>query len=156
MTDEELNEIFLSLSSLLSDLGLSWLVSQVNDEIQVGQVVTRTPGEPEQMELLEIATKTSGNTVVGTNPYKAEDRVNLLIDAVSVALTHSASLEQAVKHFLLNDPAAPEDRLLVSAPDREVPEEDSHIIAGGDNPASAAAQRALPLLDELRRRTAQA
>jgi hypothetical protein len=157
MTDEELDEIFTSLSGLLSDLGLSWLVSQVNDEIQVGQIVTRTfrRGQPEQIGMLDIGTKPGSGAVVGTDPYGAADRVNLLISAVSVALTDSASLEQEVIHFFVSDAAAPEARLITSAPDREVPGETAHVIAGGDDSTSTAAQRTLPLLEELRHRIAQ-
>jgi hypothetical protein len=157
MTDEELDEIFTALSDLLSDLGLSWLVSQVNDEIQVGQIVTRTfrRGQPEQIERLDIGTKPGSGTVVGTDPYGAADRVDLLVSAVSVALTDTASLEQEVIRFFLSDAAAPKARFITSVPDREVPGETAHVIAGGDDSASTAAQRALPLLEELRHRTAR-
>jgi len=95
MTDEELDEIFGALSVILDDSGLDWLAAQVNENIQVGQLVTRTfhRGEPEEVEAFELTTKTKRNTIVGTDPYGAAERVNLLVSAIRVALADSAALE---------------------------------------------------------------
>lgn len=158
MTDEELNEVYTSLSGILSGLGLSWVVGQVNDEIQLGQVVTRTfrGNQPEQIELLDVGTKTSGGTIIGTDPYSALERVNLLVSAISVALTDCANFEQAVAQFFLQDPGAPAGGNLVSAPDREIPGEDAYVIAGRDVHSVTTYEHALSLLGELRQRAAQA
>jgi hypothetical protein len=157
MTDEELDEVFSYLSALLSDLGLNWLVAQVNEEIQVGRIVTRTfhHGEPEEAEPLYLNTKTTGKTVIGTDPYRPVDRVNLLVSAVRVALADCANLEAAVGQFFSDDSAAPSAGVVISAPDREISGDNEVVIVGGDNHAATAAQRTLPLLDELTRRTAE-
>lgn len=157
MTDEELDEIFASLSTILADAGLSWLVAQVNEAIQIGRIVTRRfhRGRPQEDELLELTTKTTRNTIVGTDPYIPGDRVNLLINALRVALEHSAALEQEVGHFFANEHVAQESGIVLSASDQPISTNDVQTIAGGDDPAAAAANRVLPLLDELTRRIAQ-
>jgi hypothetical protein len=157
VTDEELDEIFASLSAILTDAGLSWLVAQVNEAIQIGRIVTRRfhRGRPQEDEVLELTTKTTRNTIVGTDPFIPADRVNLLVNALRVALEHSATLEQEVGHFFANEHVAPESGIVLSASDQPISSNDIQTIAGGDDPASAAANRVLPLLDELTRRIAQ-
>ena len=109
MTDEELDEIFAALSTILTDSGLDWLVAQVNENIQVGQLVTRTfhRGEPEDVAAFELTTKTKRNTIVGTDPYGAAERVDLLVSAIRVALADSAALERAVGHFFAGELPVP-------------------------------------------------
>jgi hypothetical protein len=157
MTDEELDEIFASLSAILADSGLAWLVEQVNEGIQVGRIVTRTfrRGRQEEVAALELSTKHTRNTTIGTDPYGPAERVNLLIDALRVALTHSAALEQEVGQFFADEHAAPNSSVVLSAPDQEVSGDETRVIAGGDNPAAAASLRVLPLLEELTRRVEQ-
>jgi hypothetical protein len=157
MTDEELDEIFAALSAILTDSGLGWLVAQVNENIQVGQLVTRTfhRGEPEEVAAFELTTKTKRNTIVGTDPYGAAERANFLVSAVRVALADSAALEQAVGHFFAGELAAPVSNTVISAPDQEIPGDNALVIAGDDGLAAAAAERIMPLLDELSRRIAQ-
>jgi hypothetical protein len=157
MTDEELDEIFVSLSTILADVGLAWLVAQVNEAIQIGRIVTRRfhRGRPQEDEVLELTTKTTRNTTVGTDPYRPADRVNLLIDALRVALQHSAALEQEVGHFFANEHTVPESGIVLSASEQQISSDETQIIAGGDNPASVAVSRILPLLDELTNRIAQ-
>jgi hypothetical protein len=157
MTDEELNEIFAALSAILTDSGLDWLVAQVNENIQVGQIVTRTfhRGEPEEVAALELTTKTKRNIIVGTDPYGAAERVNLLVSAIQVALADTAALEQSVGQFFAGELSSPGSHVVISAPDEEISGDNALVIAGGDNPASAAAERLMPLLEELTRRVAQ-
>ncbi len=157
MTDEELDEIFASLSTILADAGLAWLVAQVNEAIQIGRIVTRRfhRGRLQEDEVLELTTKTTRNTTVGTDPYRPADRVNLLINALRVALEHSAALEQEVGHFFANEHTPPESDIVISASDQPISTDETRTIAGGDNPASAAVSRVLPLLDELTNRIAQ-
>ena len=101
MTDEELDEVFAALSTILADSGLGWIVTQVNEHIQVGRLVTRRfhRGEPEEVAALEFSTKSTRNTIVGTDPYGAAERLDLLVSAVRVALIDSAALEQACGTF---------------------------------------------------------
>lgn len=157
MTDEELDEIFASLSTILIDAGLAWLVGQVNEAIQIGRIVTRRfhRGRPREDEALELTTKTTRNTTVGTDPYGSVDRVNILINALRVALEHSAALEQEVGHFFANEHATAEAAIVISASDQPISSDETEAIAGGNNLASAAAGRVLPLLDELSSRIAQ-
>lgn len=157
MTDEEFDEIFASLSTILADAGLAWLVAQVNEAIQIGRIVTRRfhRGRAQEDEVLELTTKTTRNTTIGTDPYRPADRVNLLIDALRVALEHSASLEQEVGHFFASEDTALESGIVLSASDQPISSDETRTIAGGDNPASAAVSRVLPLLDELTNRIAQ-
>lgn len=157
MTDEELDEIFASLNTILADVGLAWIGAQVNEAIQIGRIVTRRfhRGREQEDEALELTTKTTRNTVVGTDPYRPIDRVNLLINALRVALEHSAALEQDVGHFFANEHVTPESGIVLSAPDQPISSDETRIIAGSDAPATAAASRVLPLLDELTRRIAQ-
>jgi hypothetical protein len=156
MTDEELDEIFVSLSDILVDSGLDWVVAQVNDNVQIGRVVTRTfhRGEPGQVAELDLATKPTSNTIVGTDPYGAAERVALLISALRVALADSAALEGAVGSFLSRELSTVGSTVVISAPDQEISGEHLSVIAGGENPAQAAAARVIPLLDELARRIA--
>jgi hypothetical protein len=157
MTEEELDEIFAALSAILTDSGLDWLVAQVNENIQVGQIVTRTfhRGEPEEVAAFELTTKTKRNIIVGTDPYGATERVALLVSAIRVALADSAALEQAVGEFFTGELLAPVSDVVISAPDQEISGDSALVIAGGDAPAAAAAERIIPLLDELTRRIAQ-
>jgi hypothetical protein len=158
VTDEELDEIFASLSTILADVGLAWLVAQVNEAIQIGRIVTRRfhRDREQEDEALELTTKTTRNTIVGTDPYRPIDRVNLLINALRMALEHSAALEQEVGHFFANEHMTPEPGIVVSAPDQPISSDETRTIArGGDAAATAAASRVLPLLDELTRRIAQ-
>jgi len=155
VTDDELDEIFASLSAVLTDSRLAWIVAQVNEQIQVGEIVTRTfhRGEPEAVAALELSTKPTGSTLIGTEPYGAFERVNLLVSALRVALKDSADLEQGVGEFFADEP--PLASHILSAPDREISGVEAVVIAGGDNPATATAQQVLPLLDELNRRIAE-
>lgn len=157
MTDEELDEIFGALSVILADSGLDWLVAQVNENIQVGQLVTRTfhRGEPEEVEAFELTTKTKRNTIVGTDPYGAAEHVNLLVSAIRVALADSAALEREVGHLFAGELSAPVSNVVMSAPDQEISGDNILVIAGGDASAATAAERIMPLLDELTRRIAQ-
>ena len=157
MTDEELDEIFASLSSILTEAGLAWLVAQVNEAVQIGRIVTRRfhRGRPQEDEALELTTKTTRNTTVGTDPYGSVDRVNILMNALRVALEHSRALEQEVGHFFANEHVTTEAGVVISASDQPISSDEAEIIAGGNNPAAAAASRVLPLLDELSSRMAQ-
>jgi hypothetical protein len=157
MTDEELDEIFAALSTILVDSGLGWVVAQVNEGIQLGQIVTRTfhRGEPEEVATLDFSTKPTRNTFIGTDPYGAAERVELLISAVRVALVDTAALEQAVGHFFADELQGSVSAVVVSAPDQEVSSDDTSVIAGGDHPAVTVEERIIPLLNELTRRIAR-
>src|SRR5437016_4923573 len=157
MTDDELDEIFAALSAILTDSGLDWLVAQVNENIQVGQIVTRTfhRGEPEEVSAFELTTKTKRNIIVGTDPFGAADRLDHLISAIRVALADTAALEQAVGGFFTHELSTPVSDVVISAPDQEISGDNALVIVGDDAPAAAAAERVMPLLDELARRIAQ-
>lgn len=157
MTDEDLVEIFGALSTILIDSGLGWVVAQVNEHIQLGQIVTRTfhHGEPEEVAALEFSTKPTRNTFVGTDPYGAAERVELLISAMRVALVDTAALERAVGHFFAGELQGSVSAVVISAPDQEVSGDNALVIAGGDDPAVAVEERIMPLLNELTRRIAQ-
>lgn len=157
MTDEELDEIFAALNTILIDSGLGWVVAQVNEHIQLGQIVTRTfhRGEPEEVAALEFSTKPTRNTFVGTDPYGAAERVELLISAMRVALVDTAALERAVGHFFAGELQGSASAVVISAPDQEVSGDNALVIAGGDDPAVAVEERIMPLLNELTRRIAQ-
>ena len=157
VTDEELDDIFASLSAILTDAGLAWLVAQVNEAIQIGRIVTRRfhRGRLQEDEALELTTKTTRNTTIGTDPYGSVDRVNILVNALRVALEHSAALEQEVGHFFANEHATAEASNVISASDQPISSDETQTIAGGNNPAAATASRVLPLLDELSSRIAQ-
>jgi hypothetical protein len=157
LTDEELDETFASLSIILADADLGWIVAQVNEAIQIGRIVTRRfyRGREQEDEALELTTKTTRNTIVGTDPYRPIDRVILLINALRMALEHTANLEQEVGSFFDNEHVAPEPGIVLSAPDQPISSDETQKIAGGDATATAAASRVLPLLDELTRRIAQ-
>jgi hypothetical protein len=157
VTDEELDEIFAALSAILVDSGLGWVVAQVNEHIQLGQIVTRTfhHGEPEEVAALEFSTKPTRNTFVGTDPYGAAQRVELLISAITVALVDTAALERAVGHFFAGELQGSDSAEVVSAPDQEVSGGSALVIAGGNDPAVTVEERIMPLLNELSRRIAQ-
>ncbi len=155
MTDEELDEVFASLATILTGMGMSWIVDQVNEEIQVGRIVIRRfhRGQ-EEVGILGLETRTTGKTAIGAQLYNADERVQLLISALRVALRDSANLEEAVGQFFSDDPAGPSSGIVISVPDGDISGSEM-TIAGGNNPAAAAAQRTLPLLDRLTERIAQ-
>jgi hypothetical protein len=78
-----------------------------------------------------------------------------LVSAIRVALADSAALEREVGHFFAGELSAPVSNVVMSAPDQEISGDNILVIAGGDASAATAAERIMPLLDELTRRIAQ-
>ena len=155
MTDEELDEIFASLTEIITNAGMSWITDQVNDEIQVGRVVTRRVHRGrEEIGLLDVDTRTTGKTYISAQPYNAEERAQLLLSALCVALCDNANLEDAVGRFFSDDPAGPTSGIVISVPDGAVSGGEM-VIAGGDNTAAAALERTIPFLTRLNERIAE-
>ena len=167
MNEVELTEIFEALATVLRGADLGWIVDQVDEQIQSGRQVVKDlrRGFPDEVEFLQVTSRSTSGTLIGTNPYTVREQANLLIGAVRVAFRDCAALEREVGDFIYREvhpqprddaPGAPSERAtmlseaLRSAPDREGVEETETISVARSH--AAAAERVLPLLDELERR----
>lgn len=93
MNDAETRDVFNQLAAMLRELGLGWVVEQVQDAIRAGQTTPRE--EPIQDSFSRRKLKVSADSLTSV-PFTAEQELQLLVRAIRHAVVDAGRMEQAI------------------------------------------------------------
>jgi hypothetical protein len=109
MTDEESEEIYERLRSILDQRGLHWVTSQVGEQLRLGKLVHKEAKTLRETEFAAplFAAETPGRgwregpkfKFPVTVPYEPKERLSLLIDAIQLAVVATSEMEDAFTGF---------------------------------------------------------
>ena len=100
MNDAEIRESFNQLAATIRELGLDWLVEQVQDAIRAGQTTARE--EPVQDSLSGRKLKVTADSLTSV-PFTAEQELQLLVGAIKHAVVDAGRMEQALVAEFANE-----------------------------------------------------
>lgn len=106
MTNEERERVFQELRQVMTASGLSWIVTQVDEEIRFGRTSTkRVSARIEQAEELAVEDptdrpRTAKVRVSATRPYTPSERLGMLLDALDRTVVGVNEMEEAVRKYL--------------------------------------------------------
>lgn len=107
MDDQDFQRIFDDLSLTLTEQGLGWIVSEVIDVINEGQISTvkvetfkETLSDSGIEREIQRASKAEFLSVV---EYTQQEQLLLLIDAIEQTLVQTAAMEQEIAEFFENE-----------------------------------------------------
>jgi hypothetical protein len=106
MTDHECEIAFEQMEITMTNAGLLWVTSEVNEEIRFGRAVTKRvssrPDTPEDVanEGLTDRRRTSKVTVAATRPYTPQEKLGMLLDSLENVIVETQEMQNAVKKYL--------------------------------------------------------
>jgi hypothetical protein len=107
MNPETLRQTYRELTEMLRDLGLGWVVHQVDETINDGSQVEKTANifkDEDPEELIQVgspedryAPRRRGKAaqMMSVEPWTDTQRLEILIDAIRHALVYAAEIEEA-------------------------------------------------------------
>jgi hypothetical protein len=107
--DEEMAQSLESeLRAVLVEAGMGWVVAQVAETVAEGRYVVKprrgheklSPDAP--VEIVEKASDTRRGDI-GTRPFTAKERLQILAEAAAAALTQAPELEAAIEQELIEE-----------------------------------------------------
>jgi hypothetical protein len=105
MTDEDYQKTFEALRQMMLDSGLSWVVTQVDEEIRFGRTAVKRisvrPEPPEELALIELVerTRTAKVNVSATRPYTKHEQLGMLLDALERTVGGINDMEEALRTY---------------------------------------------------------
>jgi len=105
MPERAFDETYSILLDALRSHGLSWVAAQVQDQVRAGKPTTRIVApRPAPMfdrfaEEITQARPPRRERLAATEPYSAEERVALALDALQRAVIQTADFEEEVAKF---------------------------------------------------------
>jgi tRNA A37 methylthiotransferase MiaB len=106
MTDHECETAFEQLESAMTNAGLRWVTTEVNEEIRFGRTVTKRvssrPDTPEDVanEGLTDKRRKSKVTIAATRPYTAQEKLRALLDSLEDVIVETQEMQKAVKQYV--------------------------------------------------------
>lgn len=98
-------EAYLKVLELLRSHDLGWVAAQVQDQVRAGRPVTRVVS-PRPVNVPDRFAAESSQPprrrrerLAATEPYSAEERLQLVLDAIDRAVIQTADMEQEVLKF---------------------------------------------------------
>jgi len=109
VAERNLEEAYALVLEILRRHDLSWVATQVQDQVRAGKPVTRVVA-PRQATMLERFAeelpeprRTRRERLAATEPYSASERLSLALDAVEHAVVETAEIEGEVIQFFGTD-----------------------------------------------------
>jgi hypothetical protein len=107
MSPAEADEIYDQLVGVLRDLGLEWIVQQVEDQLSLGHIETRkltVEGQElfasdELMYEPAPRRRRSKATFVVSRPFESPEKLRLLIDSIEIGIVHVTEIASEVSTF---------------------------------------------------------
>lgn len=108
MTEQEIIEAFAELSQIISDLGLGWILVQVNEQIQQG----KKPIPKEVQTFKEEWSPESGQNILKpagkskmlvAEDYSNTERLLLLISAIEQTVTSATAMRREIINFFTTE-----------------------------------------------------
>ena len=126
MTDEECEQVFQELRQITIGARLSWIVTQVDEEIRFGRTSTKRvrarvePAEELAVEDLAERTRTSKIKVSTTRPYTSRERLGMLVDALDRTVVGVNDMEDGLRKYLVKQ-TWPWDSIQFIGTDESIP-----------------------------------
>jgi hypothetical protein len=110
MNDDECRAVFDTLMTSLQAKGLAWVESQVRDQIRLGKTIEREREAPDEWSFQQKSIFEADNdreqpkahspaTFPITVEYSAQERLQLLIDAIEHAVVNTAAMEESFTSY---------------------------------------------------------
>src|SRR5581483_8500290 len=105
MTADECREAFAFLEGALNDYGLSWVTTQVAEQIRFGKTTTRRvtsrPDVPEDLAVPDLFdNRRRGVQIPGTQEYTDRERLQMLSTAIEQTFIAPLEMEAALRNRL--------------------------------------------------------
>ena len=114
MPERDPDEAYSIILETLRSHGLSWVATQVQDQVRAGKPTTRivsprsTPLSGRFAEEISQPRPPRRERLAATEPYSPGERLALALDALERAVVHTADMEEeVVKFFAAERPVAP-------------------------------------------------
>lgn len=96
MTQQEAQEVFIALSKILEEVGLTWMLEQVRQEIAHGKTSTKTLNIFAEEFPDRSRQRRQRVRFVSTEEYDSEEQLYLLVDAMEQAVVASLEMQKGI------------------------------------------------------------
>jgi len=129
VNSQESDQVFELLENLLNQLNLNWVVSQVNQQIRLGQAVQQEVETIAATDLQQLALINThrGRQQVGRRAtlqviqeYNSQERLLLLLDAIKQSVPQVVEIQQDLLNFVKDELG--EQSSIMFAPDEANPQ----------------------------------
>lgn len=115
MADRTAGEAYEIILDHLREIGLSWVVAQIQEQIRSGKSVTKAVTTYTNRAAVVFAEEPLAGsnksrrreTLAATEEYTEDERLEIALQAVERALVHSAAMEKELVSFYRSSPDSP-------------------------------------------------
>lgn len=105
MDEQQQRELFARLQQILTELRLSWINDQVNEQVQSGKLVNKDVQMVKEIDDRQLSGfanyRPSGKPqrMVGIEPYSFEEQLFILLDAIEKSMVDIAAMQGEIARF---------------------------------------------------------
>jgi len=96
MTQEDAHDVFIALSKILEEIGLTWMLDQVKQEIVHGKTATKTLSILAEDFPNEYRQRRQRVRFVSTEEYSSKEQLHLLLDAMEQTIVASLEMQKSI------------------------------------------------------------
>ena len=106
MADRTARAAYEIILGHLREIGLSWVVAQIQEQVRLGKSVTPY-ADTTAVLLAEKPLAGRRQALTSTEEYTEDERLEIALQAIEIALVHSAAMEKELVNFYNSSPDFP-------------------------------------------------